>query len=62
MKDKNTPKKPIENPVKPKKPLPTQPEPKKEPIPCSVLNEERVREIAREEIDRKLAEFISHFT
>lgn len=37
-------------PVKPKKPVPTKEEPVKVPVPCSVLTEERVREIAREEV------------
>jgi hypothetical protein len=37
-------------PVKPIKPQPTKEEPVKIPVPCSVLTEERVREIVREEM------------
>jgi hypothetical protein len=40
---------PSGKPVKPKKPLPTRKGAEKVPVPCSVLTEERVREIAREE-------------
>lgn len=39
-------------PVKPKKPLPTKEESAKIPVPCSMLTEERVREIAKEEIQK----------
>lgn len=37
-------------PVKTKKPLPTKKAPAKEPVPCPVLTEERVREVVRGEI------------
>ena len=46
-------------PVKPKKPLPSKEEPVKIPVPCSVLTEERVREIAREEVLRREMEKIA---
>jgi hypothetical protein len=43
--------KPSGKPVKPKKPLPEKEIPAKVPVPCG-LTEERVREIAREEITK----------
>ncbi len=47
---------PSGKPVKPKKPLPTKQEPEKVLVPCSVCTEERVREIAREEIIKYMGE------
>jgi hypothetical protein len=47
---------PSGKPTKPKKPAPTQETSVKIPVPCSVLNEERVREIAREEIKRYMGD------
>ncbi len=41
---------PDTNPVTPRKPTPVKVAPAKEPVPCGSLIEERVREIAREEI------------
>ncbi len=42
---------PSGKPVKPKKPAPVKEEGVKISVPCSVLTEERVREIAREEFN-----------
>jgi len=47
---------PSGKPVKPQKPPPTKEEAVKIPVPCAVLTEERVREIAREEIIRYMGE------
>lgn len=41
---------PSGKPVKPNKPVPAQEQSAKIPVACSVLTEERVREIAREEV------------